>query len=139
MSARKRNNTRHLNAAVDDCVAQFGVPEPGVFLAHLMAGVDPRAHSPLLTYLKQLCERYKTDPPPPDAWARVRELVDVLPPLDIVDVEMSAAAARALMPYLYAKRKDIEVHGSLTTNDLPPVNLTEELAAELIEKIKGTK
>ena len=133
---RRRNNTRQLFKAVEDCCSQFGVPEPGVFLAHMMAGSDPRAYDALIAMGRALAQEYETGPLPADVWAKFREYINRTPPFVPVDRQTSMDAARALLPYIYSKRHEVELDGTVAL-PVTRLDMTDEQTLALTERVSA--
>ena len=88
-----------------------------MFLAHIMAGSDPR-HAPSTLYL--LVERAAEEEDalgqiPVELWDAIKELVLGNPLFEgeIVPFEDSTQAARELMKYIHPKLKAVQVSGEL--------------------------
>lgn len=117
MTKRKLDDLKDRVAAL---CKETDVPEPGEFLASLMAGTDPRKRYGLLyTYTKRLVKDQGPDEPPgADDWDFIRDLI-----LDSgfyepepVALEQSIKAAEKLMDFLHAKLKaqEVTVNASVT-------------------------
>jgi len=112
-----------------------GAPDPGRFLAELMAGQDPRPGQTSRLY--QLVKRGRNEETPePEDWAEIVEIVtsDDRFMRDFVPADVSFQAATKLMDFLYAKRKAVEISGHLSAS----VAVTEPLTVEEIERFEET-
>lgn len=130
MTKTKNEKLEDLKNAVADLCQETNVPEPGVFLAEIMSGRDPRNQcSKLYTFVKQLAE--SGEEPNEVDFEYIKYLVLGVPPLftsqyepERVDINQSIRAAEKLIEYLYAKLKAVEVSGNvgLDVRVLPPLS-----------------
>lgn len=103
-----------------------GAIEPLEFLAALVAGVDPRDRSDILKLVDTIEEENFGDPPDPDQWEQLVNLVRRQYKHTPVPVTTSSAAARTLAEYQHAKRKSIELltqGAAAQVTDLTPEEL----------------
>jgi hypothetical protein len=129
-SKQKAINVKNLTTRVSEICEQFGIPEPGLFLAHIMAGFDPRGGGQLYQYLHRLRTKIGDKRPTAAQWERICFLLDLTPNFEPLDLGTSLGAAMRLMDYLHPKQKAFEVSGSLGTVAATVENLTK---AEILE------
>jgi len=108
---------------VQDFCEEFRCDDPAVALLYYANGMDPRVHSPLMVFGKQLARDYPDSPPPVDVWMRLCNMFDDVAPFHMVDAKTSLNAAKALMPFRFAKKSEIEIEGAIA---IPPVVVDRE-------------
>lgn len=117
-----------LREAIAGVCQSEGVPNPAAWLAHVMAGRDPRPmQSPLIQIVRKIAYRAfdgGSDLPDQDEWTAIVEHVlgSGLYESARVGLRESQSAAQELMKYLHARRRDIQAAVSAE------VNLTEKTA-----------
>jgi len=128
MGSKKSKGARSWDLAndLDGWLDESGTPDPGRFLAMVMAGQDPRTGtdvSELWALVNQNADRR----PSKADWDRIVAIVlsDDRYQRDFVSSEESLKAAKTLMEFLYAKRKAIEVSGHVSST-VRVVSLTPE-------------
>lgn len=130
--AAKRNRTRQLEAAVKDVCAQFGVPEPALALAHFGAGVDPRGYSVLVGAMCELANKYPETLPPLDVWVALAKRLQGVAPFLPVSRDDSLGALKALLPYLHAKRSEIDIESNV---EVPLLAVSPEVVKGAVEEL----
>lgn len=121
-----------LREQVNQLCERVDVPNPGEFLASIMAGVDPRPRRPLL---HKLVERLDGYPPEDDEWEDIEDLIlnSGLYDKQPVDIKESISAADKLMDFLHAKLKAIEIQQEVSMSvQVAPLTRKE---AEMFEEI----
>lgn len=129
-----------LHEDIKDSLDGFGCPEPHVFMAQIMAGVDPR-HAPGTLYsLVKLAADNETETGAPhqNTWERIKEFVLDNPIFrgEFISLNESCTMAKELMGYLHPKRKAVEITGELN-HLVQVVPLTDEDIERLEEKMRG--
>lgn len=84
------------------------IMHPGGFLANLMAGIDPRnGVSRIAQIIESIRMRGPGEMPSEDEWSELADLISLSPLIrgESVPLEVSARAAKELLPYLYEARK----------------------------------
>lgn len=123
-----------LRERVEALCSRVEVPEPGEFLAALMAGRDPRKRDPLLRSLVLAAVRDaggdRSVPPSPEDWSDIVDLVldSGMYAEEPVPLETSYQAARGLMEYLHAKLKSVEVSADVNLSAAVVPLSDEEIA-----------
>jgi len=105
--AAKRNNTRSLTERLRDYCEDRGFQMPEEFLLDVMNGEDPRG------------------------------TVSAVDDYDhTVSTSDRIAAARILMPYIYAKKTDVKLSGDLSIFPVPEIKATQKQANKILDKVK---
>jgi len=95
---------------------KLGVPGPVQFLSHIMSGRDPRHLSSIYEHILHLEEAYGEDNLP-DEWdyqelvLRIKERYKYAPVL----LSESHAAAKQILEYTHAKKKQVEHSGNVSS------------------------
>lgn len=139
LTNRKKDILEELRTAVSDLCDETNVPEPGVFLAEIMSGRDPRNQcSKLYKFVKSLAE--SDEEPNEIDFEYIKFLVLGVPPLFIsqyeperVDINQSIKAAEKLIEYLHAKLKAVEVSGNVAVEHRV-VPLTDDEAKVFLKR-----
>jgi len=134
----QRLNTRDLTTQVREICEQFECPEPGPFLAHIMAGNDPRSRSELLALLQNIVNKRRDRGPSRRQWEEICDLVDNLPSnFEFVNQATSIDAARKLLEYLYAKQKAVEFSGTVSAAVGHVDKMSKKEIMEFVEKYEN--
>ena len=91
------------------------MPVPHLFLASIMAGVDPRPDkSQIFEMVKEMAAEEDLDgKPDADAWELLKALVFANYQKESVVLGDSIGASKELLQYMYPKKKAIEVSGEM--------------------------
>lgn len=128
---RERMQDRLFEGVADECLAR-DVPEPGAYLARVMAGEDPRTGMSRVGHILDTIRARGpgSDYPTEEEWIELADLLDRSPAIrrEYVDLNMSVQAAKHLLPYLYASRRnESEVVENRTGPEIVPPLTREEI------------
>jgi hypothetical protein len=107
-SLRRRIQATLFNDVVDTSL-EYNTPEPGGFLAQLVAGYDPRpGRSGIGLILDNVRARGAGAMPTQGEWEALADMLDRSPCVrgEYVDLETSRKAAEKLLPFIYATTKE---------------------------------
>lgn len=126
-------NVKTLEQNVKDFCEELKVPEPVEFLAQVMAGHDPRRLSAIYEMVLALEQQYGESLP--DEWDYLELIFKIKERYQFAPVVLneSFTAARQLLEYTHAKKKQVEHSGSVLDADaISP--LTDEEVELFMEK-----
>lgn len=110
---------------IDEICSAKGAKEPLEFLASLVAGHDPRLLSDVYIMASNIEEDNFGDPPDPEQWEELLQLIKRQYKHSPVPVGISKSAATTLAEYQHAKRKSIELHTSGEHVQVEPLTAEE--------------
>lgn len=98
----------NLERKVNRICRRLRVPAPIEFLTQIMGGYDPRGQSEIYEALLAIDEEFNGDPPSPEAWLELRDLIRYKYQPRPVGLTDSKDAAIRIAEYLHAKKKNVE-------------------------------
>lgn len=114
----KMNSMKTLEESVRILCDELKVPEPVEFLAQVMAGHDPRQLSDIYQMILDFEDQYG-DGEVPDQWDWVELVVKIKEKYQFFPVilDQSFDAAKRIMEYTHAKKKQVDHSGHILDSD----------------------
>jgi hypothetical protein len=118
MADKKKKPSKHsmgMRWEIEKYLQDINIPVPHLFLASIMAGIDPRPDkSQIFELVKEMAAEEDLDgKPDADAWEALKLLVFNEYQKESVVLGDSIGASKELLQYMYPKKKAIEVTGEM--------------------------
>jgi hypothetical protein len=118
MADKKKKPSKHsagMHWEIEKFLQDIDIPVPHLFLASIMAGIDPRPDkSQIFELVKEMIGNEDIEGLPSlDDWATLKNLVFEHYQKEFVVLGDSIGASKELLQYMYPKKKAIEVSGEM--------------------------